>query len=139
MGYSSTGNDTGGQGWYDLCIAASPTNATEVVVGGVNIWRTTNAGASWAIYGHWVGTGAPFVHADQHDLEYASNGTLFNSNDGTVYRRTATTWQEISGTMNISQIYKIGLSGQTANTWITGHQDNGTSSWNGTTYCKIRW
>lgn len=134
LGWSSTGNDTGGQGWYDLCIAASPTNAAEVTVGGVNVWRTTNAGASWSIYGHWVGTGAPFTHADHHDLEYASNGTLFNTNDGTVYRRTATTWQEISGTMNISQIYKIGLSGQTANTWITGHQDNGTSSWNGTTY-----
>jgi photosystem II stability/assembly factor-like uncharacterized protein len=36
--------------------------------------------------------------------------------------------------MNISQIYKIGLSGQTANKWITGHQDNGTSIWNGSSY-----
>jgi hypothetical protein len=133
LGWSNAGTDTGGQGWYDLCIAASPTNAAEVVVGGVNVWRTTNAGASWSIYGHWTGSGAPFTHADQHDLEFASNGTLFNSNDGTVYRRTATTWQEISGTMNVSQIYKIGLSGL-SNLWITGHQDNGTSSWNGTTY-----
>jgi len=134
LGWSNTGNDTGGQGWYDLCIAASPTNAAEVVVGGVNVWRTTNAGASWAIYGHWTGSGAPFTHADHHDLEYASNGTLFNANDGTVYRRTATIWQEISGTMNISQIYKIGLSALTSNFWMTGHQDNGSSSWNGTTY-----
>lgn len=133
LGWSSTGNDTGGQGWYDLCIAASPTNAAEVSVGGVNVWRTTNSGASWSIYGHWTGSGAPFTHADHHDLEYASNGTLFNSNDGTVYRRTATAWQEISGTMNISQIYKIGLA-TVSNLWITGHQDNGTSSWNGTTY-----
>lgn len=133
LGWASAGNDTGGQGWYDLCIAASPTNAAEVVIGGVNVWRTTNSGTNWTLYGHWTGSGAPFTHADHHDLEYASNGTLFNTNDGTVYRRTATTWQEISGTMNISQIYKIGLS-SLSNLWITGHQDNGTSTWNGTTY-----
>jgi PKD repeat protein len=134
LGWSSAGTDTGGQGWYDLCVAASPLNANEVVTGGVNVWRTTNGGTNWTIYGHWTGSGAPFTHADHHDLEYDAAGTLFNTNDGTVYRRTATAWQEISGTINISQIYKIGLSSLTANKWITGHQDNGTSIWNGTTY-----
>ncbi len=134
LGWASAGNDSGGQGWYDLCVAASPLNPNEVVVGGVNVWRTTDGGSSWSLYGHWTGSGAPFTHADHHDLEYAPNGTLFNCNDGTVYRRTATAWQEISGTMNISQIYKVGTSALTANFWITGHQDNGTSTWNGTTY-----
>ena len=134
LGWSSTGSDTGGQSWYDLCCAASPLNQDEVVVGGVNVWRTTNGGSNWTIYGHWTGTGAPFTHADHHDLEYDAAGTLFNCNDGTVYRRTATNWQEISGLMNISQIYKIGTSALTANFWLTGHQDNGTSWWNGTTY-----
>ncbi|MBA2612930.1 MAG: T9SS type A sorting domain-containing protein [Bacteroidetes bacterium] len=134
LGYASAGNDVGGQGWYDLCITANPLNANEVVVGGVNVWRTTNAGTSWSLYGHWTGSGAPFTHADQHDLDFDAAGTLFNTNDGTVYRRTATLWQEISGTINISEIYKIGLSTLTANKWITGHQDNGTSIWNGTSY-----
>jgi hypothetical protein len=134
LGWSSTGSDTGGQAWYDLCCAASPLNQDEVVVGGVNVWRTTNGGSAWSLYGHWTGSGAPFTHADQHDLEYDAAGTLFNTNDGTVYRRNGATWTEISGTMNISQIYKIGTSGLTANFWLTGHQDNGTSWWNGTTY-----
>jgi len=133
LGYNSAGNDVGGQSWYDLCIACNPLNVNEVVVGGVNVWRTTDGAATWGLYGHWTGSGAPFTHADQHDLEYFSNGTLFNTNDGTVYRRTAAAWQEISGTINISQIYKIGLS-SLSNLWITGHQDNGTSTWNGTTY-----
>lgn len=136
LGWATAGNDSGGQGWYDLCVAASPTNSNEVVVGGVNVWRTTNGGSNWTIYGHWTGSGAPFTHADHHDLEYEPNGTLFNCNDGTVYRRApgATSWTEISGTMNISQIYKVGTSALTANLWISGHQDNGTSTWNGTTY-----
>ncbi|MDI9339862.1 MAG: T9SS type A sorting domain-containing protein [Sediminibacterium sp.] len=136
LGWSNTGGDTGGQGWYDLCVAASPLNKDEVVVGGVNVWRSTNGGTNWSIYGHWTGSGAPFTHADHHDLEYDASGNLFDCNDGTVYRRTpsATSWQEISGLMNISQIYKIGTSALTANYWFTGHQDNGTSWWNGTTY-----
>lgn len=134
LGWSNAGTDVGGQGWYDLSLAASPLNKDEVVVGGVNVWRSLNGGSNWTIYGHWTGSGAPFTHADHHELEYATDGTLFNCNDGTVYRRTTTAWQEISGLMNISQIYKIGLSTMTANKWITGHQDNGTSMWSGTTY-----
>ncbi len=134
LGYNTLGNDVGGQSWYDLAIACSPLNVNEVVVGGVNVWRTTDGAVSWGIYGHWTGSGAPFTHADQHDLEYEAGGNLFNSNDGTVYRRNGAVWQEISGTINISQIYKIGLSATTANLWITGHQDNGTSTWNGATY-----
>jgi hypothetical protein len=131
---SNNGSGTGGQGWYDLCIAASPLNKDEIVTGGVNVWRSIDGGSNWAIFGHWTGSGAPFTHADHHDLEYTPAGDLYNSNDGTIYKRTGSTWTEISGTMNISQIYKIGLSSLTANKWITGHQDNGTSIWNGTTY-----
>lgn len=134
---TTTGSSTGGQGWYDLAIAASPLNRDELVIGGVNVWRSLNAGVNWALYGHWTGSGgAPFTHADQHDLEYANNGVLFNVNDGTVYKRAigALNWTEISGTMNISQIYRMGLSSLTPNKWISGHQDNGTSIWNGTTY-----
>lgn len=127
LGWNSNGGDVGGQGWYDLALAASPLNKDEIVVGGVNIWRSVNGGTNWTLYGHWVGGGAPFAHADQHDLEYATNGTLFGCNDGTVYQRTSTSWLEISGQMNISQIYKIGLSSLNTNRWITGHQDNGTS------------
>ena len=134
LGWSNAGTDNGGQGWYDLCIACAPNNKDEVVVGGVNVWRTTDGGNNWNIYGHWVGSGAPFTHADQHDLEYAPDGTLYVINDGTVYRRGVNTWTEISGTMNISQIYRMGMSSLTANKWISGHQDNGTSIWNGTTY-----
>lgn len=134
LGYSNAGTDTGGQGWYDLCVAASPLDKNEVVTGGVNVWRTTDGGTTFSLYGHWTGSGAPFTHADQHDLEFDAAGTLFNTNDGTVYKRTGTTWTEISGNINISQIYRLGMSSLTPNKWITGHQDNGTSIWNGSTY-----
>ena len=131
MGWSNTGGDVGGQSWYDQGLAVSPTNATEVLVGGVNVWRSTNGGTSWTIYGHWTGTSAPYVHADIHALEYNSAGTIFAGCDGGIFKRTSTTWQDLSVGMNIAQPYRIGLSASNASLIISGHQDNGTNRYNG--------
>jgi PKD repeat protein len=133
LGWASSGNDTGGQGWYTLSIAASPTNANEVVVGGVNIWRTTNAGTGWSLFGQWTGQGAPYVHADIHDLEYKNATTIYAGTDGGVFltSNSGSTWSAINGNMNIAEIYQVGLSKTTANLDITGHQDNGTNIYNG--------
>jgi len=133
LGWASAGNDTGGQGWYTLSIAASPTNANEVVVGGVNIWRTTNGGTNWTLFAQWTGSGAPYVHADIHDLIYKDATTIFAGTDGGIFTTTnsGSTWNAINGTMNIAEIYKIGLSKNTYNLAITGHQDNGTNIYGG--------
>lgn len=135
LGWSSAGTDVaaGGQGWYTLSIAASPTNANEVVVGGVNVWHTANAGTSWNLFGHWTGSGAPYVHADIHDLIYKNGTTLFVGCDGGVFytNNSGASFNAINGNMNISQIYKIGLSANTYSLAITGHQDNGTNLFSG--------
>ncbi|MBA3705340.1 MAG: glycosyl hydrolase, partial [Bacteroidetes bacterium] len=51
LGWVSNGSDStkGGQSWYTLTIAASPTNKNEIVTGGVNIWHSSNGGVSWNI------------------------------------------------------------------------------------------
>jgi photosystem II stability/assembly factor-like uncharacterized protein len=132
---SCTSPSGGGQGWYDLACAASPLNKDEVVVGGVNVWRSTNGGASFNIIGCWIGTGnPPYVHADQHELEYSTAGTLYSCNDGGIFRYTGTAWNDITGQRNIAQIYKIGLSALSPNLWITGHQDNGSGIYSNGTY-----
>lgn len=135
LGWSSTGNDAaqGGQAWYDLAIATSPTNANEVIVGGVNIWRTTNGGTNWNIFAHWTGTGAPYVHADVHYLEYKSGNTIYVGCDGGVFYTTngGASFAAINGTMNISQMYKMGNSSSSYSLAIAGHQDNGTNLFTG--------
>ncbi len=131
------GTTVGGQGWYDLALAASPLNKDEVVVGGVNVWKSVNGGSNFTNIGCWNSTSAnpPFVHADQHELEYTSSGTLYVANDGGISERLGTgVWQDHTAPRNISQIYKLGLSALSPNLWITGHQDNGTNIYNGTTY-----
>ncbi|MGZ3901202.1 MAG: hypothetical protein ACXVDC_12825, partial [Bacteroidia bacterium] len=136
IGNSCTGNSTGtGQGWYDLAIAASPINSGEIVVGGVNVWKSTNDGSTWTIMGCWnSATNPPYIHADIHELEYTPSGTLFSTNDGGIYSYNGSTWTDLTGTRNIAQIYKIGLSSLSTTKWITGHQDNGTNIKNGTNY-----
>lgn len=138
LGWASAGNDTGGQGWYDLAIGASPTNANEVCVGGVNVWRTTNGGTNWSLFAHWTGSGAPYVHADIHDINYKSATSIYIACDGGAFYTTngGTSFFSMNGNMNIAQIYKLGGSATTYSRIITGHQDNGTNlftgGWSGT-------
>lgn len=135
---SCAGSTGGGQGWYDLSIAVSPTNKDQVNVGGVNVWRSNGGGATgtWTIIGCWIGTSAPGVYlkADHHDLEYDANGALFSASDGGIFKYNVSNWIDLNAGRNIAQIYKIGLSSLTANRWITGHQDNGTGLFTGSVY-----
>ncbi|MGB3949171.1 MAG: T9SS type A sorting domain-containing protein [Bacteroidia bacterium] len=139
LGWDLDGSDFGGgQGWYDLAIEVSPTDANRVFVGGVNTWGSVDGGNTWVITTHWYGDGGtPEVHADKHFLKYHSNGTLFECNDGGIYTTAdnGLTWTDKSNGLIISQMYKLGVSETVADETITGLQDNGSKllsagSWN---------
>lgn len=125
LGWNTNGSDAGGQGWYDLCIDVSQTNANEIYCGGVNLWKSTNGGANWTNLSYWVST----VHADQHDIWITPGANrIYVGNDGGVYRSTnsGTSWSWISSGLAITQFYRIGNSTTNANLVIGGTQDNGT-------------
>ena len=126
------GADAGGQGWYDLAIAASPTNAEEVIIGGVNHWKSTNGGSTWTMVSHWYGGfSKPYVHADVHDIQYlpGSGTTILSANDGGFFKTTngGTSWTDLSSNLAIAQQYRFSLSTSSANLILAGHQDNGTN------------
>lgn len=140
FGWNTTGTDAGGQGWYDIAIGVSPTNANEITVGGVNTWKSTNGGSTWVLNTHWYGGGGkPYVHADLHDVQYINGTTCYLGTDGGIARTTnsGSSWATINGTMNISQQYRLGNSASTAGRIVTGHQDNGTNLSNGTAWSEI--
>lgn len=132
LAWNSNGGDTGGQGWYDLSLAVSPTNANVMFVGGVNVWMSGNAGSTWACVGHWSASGAPFVHADEHYLDFSPAGALYAGNDGGIYKTTNNggSWQWLMNGLQITQFYKAAIT-STASAYYGGAQDNGTFKMSG--------
>ena len=130
MDWSCDGSGTGGQGWYDLAIAADPNNAEIVYVGGVNVFKSTNGGTSWTINSHWYGgCGVPAVHADCHFLGFnPADGKLYAGNDGGIYYTAngGSSWTDRTVGITIGQIYKLGQSQTVKQQVINGFQDNGT-------------
>jgi PKD repeat protein len=126
------GADAGGQGWYDLAIAVSPTNAEEVIIGGINHWRSTNGGSTWTMISHWYGGfQKPYVHADVHDIQFlpGSGTTILSANDGGFFKTTNSggSWTDLSSNLAIAQQYRFSLSTSSASMILAGHQDNGTN------------
>lgn len=127
FGAKITGPDIGNQGYYDLCIAANPTTATEVMLGGqTQFMKSTNGGTSWSQI-------ATSTHVDYHDIIYTSASTVYLTSDGGVWKSTnnGTSWTDLSSNLAISQMYGFGHSKTNANLIIQGWQDNGTNLYNG--------
>jgi len=132
LGWETDGSDTGGQGWYDLSIAVSPTNKDIVFTGGVNIWKSTDGCTTFNISAYWnYSFTYPYVHADIHALDFIGN-TLYAGCDGGVFKTTdnGTTWTDKSEGLQIHQIYRFGTSVTNSSLLIVGAQDNGSSRLN---------
>ena len=130
LGYSPSGKDVGGQGWYDLAMAVLPTSISQLYVGGINIYKSINGGSEFTLNTHWIGSGdADYVHADQHMIAVNPlNNYVYSCNDGGVYvsKDNGDTWTDISNGLSILQIYKLSASSTTADFFVTGNQDNGS-------------
>ena len=143
LDWSTNGSGTGGQAWYDLTIGVSHTNKNLVLVGGVNIWRSTNGGNNFSLCGHWYGGGGvDFVHADHHALEFKpGTGTAYVGNDGGVYISSTAgqngQWTERCDGLAITQYYKISTSPADKNLTLAGAQDNGTHRSNAAGWSKV--
>ncbi len=138
LGYATDGSSSGGIAWYCLGLTVSPVNKNEVFAASVNIWRSTNGGASWNIKAHWYGdNGLPFVHADIHEMSWHPvTGALYVCSDGGIDITTnnGTSFQQKNNGLMIGQVYRIGTSKQDYRRIIGGWQDNGTHFLNNTTW-----
>lgn len=138
LGWDANGGDTDGQGWYTLSIAASPTNRDEVMVGGVNIWKSDDGGSNWHCTAHWYGAGSiPYVHADIHDLIYRPDGfACYAACDGGIFETTdgGGSWTDLSDGLQIGEMYRLGCSVTNPDAVIQGWQDNGTNLYSAGTW-----
>jgi hypothetical protein len=146
-------NYLGSQGWYANCLWIDPTSPNNLVVGGLDLWRSTDGGATLTKISDWTvnenNNAMVSVHADHHAIVSApgfdgvNNTTVYFGNDGGLYYATniytVTTnvgWLNLNHNLGITQPY--GIAGNpTTFTTIIGSQDTGSTRWSpgqGTTW-----
>ncbi len=118
-----------GQCGYDLTIAVHPTDSNIVVVGGVNLYRSTNAGSSFTNIQFLDGK---FIHADLHALAFDSLGRMLVGSDGGIYRVSAdvSKFEPLNSDIRITQTIGF-ISGRTQGPLLVGSHDNGVLMYKG--------
>ena len=131
------------QGWFSHDVAIHPDDPSIVITVGVDIWKSTTAGANlqkksdWeAAYFGLVLPGEPegppgFSHADHHDLVFhpVDHDVIYFANDGGVFRSLdgGETFAGCNGGLQTAQFYPgFSSSWHDSSLAIGGMQDNST-------------
>ena len=108
-------------GWYLSVISVQPSDPDVVIMGGLNLRRSTNAGAGWS-------TVTP-PHVDMHAVDWDASGRLIVGDDGGVHRseNLGASWTSLNNGLATIQFY-AGLSTHPVDDLIVfgGLQDNGS-------------
>ena len=136
----SQGNTTalGSQGIYAHALIVHPTDPNIVFVAGLDIYKTTDAGNTWAQASMWLPPGSsgnpeniPYVHADHHVFAFDRSTNppmLYNGSDGGVARSRdlGQTWEQLNHDLGVTQFYAFAVHPTNSNIMLGGTQDNGT-------------
>lgn len=125
------------QGWYAKGICIHPDNNNSILLGGVELWKSTNGGTTLIQKSSYTGPDSE-LHPDIHDIQYnplnptqvyiLTDGGLFRSGDfGESF------YPCVDGYAT-SQFYIGSISAQTADIGLGGLQDNFTQRYIGTEY-----
>ena len=133
----SNGNvlgDANGQAGYDLSLGVDPNDPNTVFAGELDIFKTTDAGASWTqVTGG--GSGTASMHVDQQNLKTITSNEVIFSNDGGIYYTSdaGVTVSNRNTGYNVSQFYSVALHPDAGSQYVMGGtQDNGTWTIQGT-------
>jgi hypothetical protein len=123
-------NGSNSQTWFNLIGAVDPANPDVIVVGGLNLARSTDGGTIWTSI-----TTSGSVHVDHHVLIYNGSSKLLNGNDGGIYysenaNAATPTFVNKNNGYNVTQYYACDLHPTTPNFFLAGAQDNGTQRFN---------
>ena len=135
-----------GQAWYDLILAVSPKDSSDVLFGAIDVFLSENSGGSFIQVGKWsdnsglANLSCSYVHADQHNIVFVpgTNACLIG-NDGGVYYcpdiLDNLSYQSVIYERNngyiVTQFYWGDISQtKSKNLMLAGAQDNGSHQLN---------
>ncbi len=133
---ATTGQPTAGwasgQAWYALAVDID--GSGNVIVGGLDPYKSINGGTSWTKLADWTNNaGLPpvttqYVHADIHFIKmYGANRVLFGCDGGIHYSSDGgTTIRDRNRGLRIKQFYSCAIHPSTTNYFLAGAQDNGS-------------
>ena len=133
------------QGSYDLLVSVHPTDTNLIILGGTNLWRSTDGFTSpnntSIIGGYMAGSESGHQnwgsyenhHPDQHEIVYlpSNDDVMINGNDGGVYKtlnvfKDTVDWISLNNGYNTTQLYTATISKVPNSTVMhSGLQDNG--------------
>ncbi len=122
---STSPNHYSAQGWYNNVIAVDPANPDIVYSGGMNIYKSADAGVTWT-------TITNGIHVDFHAIAF-NKGAMYAGTDGGVYKSLTggSSWTSLNSGLVTMQFYKMGSDFNNANKAMGGTQDNGTNEYRG--------
>ncbi|MBH11133.1 MAG: hypothetical protein CMG74_12445 [Candidatus Marinimicrobia bacterium] len=140
--FGGLAGDFNSQGGYDLILEVKPDDPDFVILGGTNVYRSSN-GYSSASNTKWIGGYAlsnnyamyENHHPDQHGFVFLPSdpNTAFSSHDGGVSKTTsitddAVTWTSLSNGYYTTQFYHVTIDQSKTDPDLVmgGLQDNGT-------------
>ena len=143
-------------GWFSHDVAAHPDIQNEVLVVGIDIWHSTNAGVTLNQmtdfaqgYTGQVPAGGPegpanYSHADHHDIVYhpTNSNIVYVANGGGIFRSTngGTSWAGCNGGLQTGQFFpRFATSPNDSNLAFGGLLDNASAKYTGTaSWTKMR-
>ena len=137
---NSTTNYMSSQGWYDNAVTVIPGNADGVVVGGLDVYVSTNGGITLVKKSTWSTTNPlDFSHADIQYLSY-NGSVLYCCSDGGVYIsfNNADTWDDLNQNISTLQFQSADYDPTDIKKLYGGCQDNNkqTSTNNGVVWIQ---
>jgi hypothetical protein len=124
----------GGQGTFSNTIGVDPSNPNNVIVGSLNLLKSTDGGLTFSKLTTWVGFTLQYLHADQHDITWYDNGNkMLVASDGGLFYSTnkGTNFLDKNVGLRLKQFYGVSIHPTSTNYFLAGTQDNGTHQFNG--------
>jgi len=114
------------QAWFDMALEVSPTDANELYMGCLNVWKSINGGNSFTRLNQWFVNDNAYTHADIHAIR-VFNDQVFVCSDGGIYmsQNGGSSFTDYTNNAAVGQFYRLSVSPGDGTKMIGGLQDNG--------------